>query len=430
MNGEYVVRRERVLDAIHPGVLLASAGTQAGYGSVADPFRQDSDFFYLTGFDEPDAVLVLVSGETRRSVIFLRPRDVERERWEGERLGVERAVERMGLDEAYPISELDSRLPGLFENTARLFYRLGNDRRLDDRVLDAVNAVRAKARQSVWWPSSIVEPSEVTGELRLVKSEGEIRLIQRAADLSAVGHRAVMRAARAGMGEHELEAILLATFRAGGARRAAYPSIVGSGSNATVLHYVANDCALRTGDLVLVDAGCEYQHYAADITRTFPVDGRFSEAQAQIYDLVLAAQVAAIDRVRVGATMEDLHAVAVRVLTEGLVDLGLVVGPVSEAIEDERYKPFYMHRTGHYLGLDVHDVGRYSEQGRPRPLAAGNVVTVEPGIYIPQESDVADEYRGIGVRIEDDVLVSADGPRTLTAAAPKVREDVEQACSR
>jgi Xaa-Pro aminopeptidase len=319
-------------------------------------------------------------------------------------------------------------LPSLLENSERLFYKLGDDRRLDARVLDAIRTVRTHAKRPVWWPTSIIEPGEVVHPLRLVKSLGEIELLQRAADLSAEGHVAVMRAARPGVGEHELEAILLAAFRAGGARRPAYPPIVGSGLNATVLHYVTNDRTLESGELVLVDAGCEYQHYAADITRTFPVDGRFSEPQARIYDLVLDAQLAAIDRARVGASMDDVHLIAVRVLTEGLVRLGLVSGPVGQAVEEERFKPYYMHRTGHYLGLDVHDVGRYCNLGRPRPLEAGNVITVEPGIYVPADADVPSEYRGIGVRIEDDVLVTPDGPRTLTSAVAKRREDVERIC--
>ncbi len=428
MNDEYSVRRERVLDAIHPGVLVVPAGTEAGYGSTSLPFRQDAEFFYLTGFEEPDAVLVLVSGESRRAVLFLRDRDVKRERWDGERLGVERAVDRLGVDEAHPIAALDEQLPGLFENSARLFYRLGDNRRFDERIIDAVRTVRVQARRPVWWPTSIIDAGEVTHALRLVKSAAEIESMQRAAELAAAGHLAAMRAARSGMGEHELEAILLAAFRAGGARRPAYPPIVGSGPNATVLHYVANDRTIERGDLVLVDAGCEYEHYASDVTRTFPADGIFSPAQARIYDLVLAAQVTAIERVQVGRSMDDVHRAAVQVLTEGLVELGLVEGPVGEAIEEERYKPFYMHRTGHYLGLDVHDVGRYNANGKARPLEAGNVITVEPGIYVPPDAEVPAVYRGIGVRIEDDVLVSADGPRVLSVSAPKRREDVERAC--
>ncbi len=428
MNDEYSVRRGHLLEAIHPGVLLVPAGTEARYGTTAGPFRQSSDFYYLTGFEEPDAVLVLTTGETHEAILFLRERDRERERWDGERLGVERAVERLGVDRAYPIGELDARMPELFENQARLFFRLGEDRDLDARVLLAIRAVRTRARRAVWWPTSIVDPGEVVDPLRLVKSETEIRLMQHAADISSAGHMAVMAAAAPDVGEHELEAVLLSTFRGAGARRPAYPPIVGSGPNATVLHYVANDRTLVAGDLVLVDAGCEYEHYAADITRTFPVTGRFSESQARIYDLVLAAQLAAIDRARVGRTMDDVHQVAVRVLTEGLVELGLIAGPVGDAIETERYRSFYMHRTGHYLGLDVHDVGRNSILGKPRALEEGNVITVEPGLYIPANADVPEEYRGIGVRIEDDVAISVDGPIVLTAAAPKLRDDVERAC--
>lgn len=430
MHGEYARRRERVVEAIHPGVLLAAGGSEGAYGAVAEPFRQDSDFYYLTGFEEPDSVLVLVAGEVSRAVLFVRKRDAERERWDGPRLGVERAAEHLGVDVAYPIEELDQRLPELLENQERLYYRLGGDRRLDERVLAAIQSVRARARKPVWWPTHIIEAAEVLAPLRLVKSPAEVSLLRRAAEISAEAHLAVMGAARAGMYEHELEAVLLQTFRARGARRPAYTPIVGSGPNATTLHYVANDRELCAGELVLVDAGCEYQRYAADITRTFPVAGRFTEPQARVYGLVLQAQEAAIAKARPGVTMDDLHLCVVRTLTEGLVELGLVVGPTGEAVEQERYKPFFMHRTGHYLGLDVHDVGRYSLRGRPRPLGAGNVVTVEPGIYIAPDANVPEEYRGIGVRIEDDVLVTENGCEVLTAAVPKALRDVEAACQR
>ena len=427
MENEYLVRRSRVLDSIHPGVMVVPGGLgSAAYGS-SERFRQDSNFHYLTGFGEPDAVLVLSNLESRSVTLFLRDRDPEGERWDGERLGVERAAKVMQIDRAHPIGDLDRVLPDLLERCARLFYQLGRDRRMDDRVLGSIADVRRR-RGRVWWPTTIVESDDILAPMRMVKSDGEIRLLERAAVISAQVHLEVMAGARAGMAEHELEATLLGGFRSRGAQRPAYTPIVASGPNATVLHYVRNDRRIGPDDLVLVDAACEYEHYAADITRTFPVSGRFTAPQAAVYDVVLAGQLAAIDAVRAGATLEDVHQAAVRVLTTGLVDLGLVAGPVDEAIEQERYKPFFMHRTSHHLGLDVHDLVRSHQFGEPRPLEVGNVVTVEPGIYVGPAEEIPEEYRGIGVRIEDDVVVTGDAPRVLTAGAPKRREDLERAC--
>ncbi|MBN2195588.1 MAG: aminopeptidase P N-terminal domain-containing protein [Polyangiaceae bacterium] len=428
MHGEHAARRAAVLAAIHPGVMVVPARREGAYGGVGEPFRQDSDFWYLTGFDEPDAVLVLRSGAERPCVVFVRPRDPERERWYGPRVGVEGAPDALGVDAAFPLAELEAELPKLLENVSRLFFRLGRDRRLDDRVLEAVDRVRARARQGVFSPHAIVDPGTVLGPLRSIKSAAELAEMERAIAITCAAHRAAMQRARAGVSEAEIEAVLLAEFRAGGARRPAYPPIVAGGKNATILHYDRNDGRFEAGDLVLIDAGCEYMHYAADVTRTFPVCGRFTSAQAEIYELVLAAQGAAVQAVRPGVTLDIVHGAAVEVLTRGLVDLGLVQGPVATAIEEERVKPYYMHRTSHFLGLDVHDAGVYSDAEGPCRLKEGMVITVEPGLYFASSGE-AGPFAGIGVRIEDDVLVSSDGALVLTSAAPKSVEAIEAACA-
>jgi len=428
MQAEIAARRAAVLAAIRPGVMVLPARREGAYGGVGEPFRQDSDFLYLTGFDEPDAVLVLRSDTDAPFALFVRPRDPERERWSGPRAGPEGVRERYGADWAGTLSEFDAELPRLLENAPRLFYRLGRDRRFDDRVLDALDRVRARARQGIFAPGSIEDPARVLGPMRAVKSPAELERMRRAAAITCAAHGEAMRLARGGGGEQDLDALLVGAFRAGGARPA-YPPIVAAGASATVLHYDRNDGRLVDGELVLIDAGCEYEHYAADVTRTFPVAGRFTAHQADVYRLVLAAQAAAVRAVRPGVTLEAVHEAAVEVLTAGLVDLGLVEGPAAAAVQAERYKPFYMHRTSHFLGLDVHDAGIYCDASGPRRLEPGMVITVEPGLYFAPES-APEPFRGIGVRVEDDVLVTCDGAEVLTSAAPSSVESVEAACAR
>ncbi len=427
----YRERQARVLEAVHPGALLVfSAPVAIRNNDVEHDYRQDSDFFYLTGFDEPDSVLLLRSTAEPRCVLFVRPRDAERETWDGPRAGVEGAVRDFGANEAFVIADLDAKLAELLTGVPRLFYALGKDAAQDARVLRVINGLRRKTRQALVWPSSIVEPDSVLHEMRLKKSSEELDVMGRGLAITEAGHRELMRVTRPGMYEYELEGLLLRTFRAGGAERPAYSPIVGSGPNATILHHRRNDRRIEDGDLVLVDAGCEYGYYASDITRTYPANGRFSAEQAAVYEIVLAAQEAAIAKVRPGATLDEVHAAAVDVITRGLIELGLIEGPLEAALSETRYKPFYMHRTSHWLGMDVHDVGRYFTDTGPRPLEPGMVLTVEPGIYISTKAEVEPRYRGIGVRIEDDVLVAESGAVVLSCAIPKTVSEVEQACAR
>jgi Xaa-Pro aminopeptidase len=424
---EFKDRRERFCRTMGEGVaLFASTPVAMRNNDVEHDYRQDSDLYYLTGFDEPDSVLVLSTVHPEhRSVLFVRPRDPTREIWDGPRAGVEGAVSRYGVDAAFPIAELATKLPEYLQDVSRLFYRLGRDARFDVRVLRAIDSVRAKARTGVSAPREIIDSGSVVHEMRLRKSASEIEAMLQAADITAKAHQSAMQAARPGRFEYEIEAELLRVFRANGAERAAYGSIVGSGPNATVLHHRRNDRRMEAGDLLLIDAGAEYSYYACDVTRTYPISGRFSQTQRAIYELVLTAQLAAIAAVRVGATLNDVHREALEVLTAGLIRLDIIEGPLSVAIEQERYKPYYMHRTSHWLGMDVHDVGDYFVSKRPRELEAGFVLTIEPGLYIAAGSPCDPAWHGIGVRIEDDVLVTDDGPHVLTAAIPKRVEDVE-----
>jgi Xaa-Pro aminopeptidase len=430
-ESEFKERRERVLAAIHPGVLVISAAPLAiRNNDVEHEYRQDSDFFYLTGFDEPESVLVLNSQGEQRFTMFVRARDPEREVWDGARAGVEGAVGEFGADVAFTIADLASKLPDAIQNTERVFYRLGKNRSFDDTLLAALDRVRGRARLGVTCPSTIVDSATVVHESRLKKSALELAAMQRAVDITRDAHLAAMAGAAPGMFEYEVEAILRGIFRRFGSERPAYSPIVGSGPNATVLHYRRNDRRMQAGDLLLIDAGCEFDYYAADVTRTFPVSGTFTPAQRAIYQLVLDAQLASIEATRAGCTFDDVHARSVEVITRGLCELGIIEGPLDTAISELRYKPYFMHKTSHYLGMDVHDVGAYFIAGKPRPLSAGMVITVEPGIYIAHNAAVPVEYRGIGVRIEDDVLVTEGEPRVLSEAIPKRVDDIERVCSR
>lgn len=428
---EFAERRERFRQAMGRGVaLFASTPVAIRNNDVEHEYRQDSDLFYLCGLDEPDTVLLLTTEHAQhRSVLFVRPRDPERETWDGPRAGVDGAVAQFGADAAFPISELAKRLPEYLQDVDRLLYRIGRDRRFDVRVLDAIDAVRAKARAGITAPREIVDPNPIVHEMRLRKSPAEIETMLRAAEITAEAHARAMQVAGPGRYEYEVEAELLRVFRTHGAERPAYGSIVGSGPNATILHHRRNNRLMEAGDLLLIDAGAEFDYYACDVTRTFPISGQFTEQQRAIYDLVLDSQIAAIDAVRPGATLPGIHQCALEVLVAGLVQLGLIEGPVSDALEKERYKPYYMHRTSHWLGMDVHDVGDYFVAKRPRPLEPGFVLTIEPGLYVAPGSPCDPKWHGIGVRIEDDVLVTSDAPRVLTAAIPKRAADLERLLS-
>ena len=389
------------------------------------PYRYDSYFYYLTGFPEPEAVLVQVAGPKPKSILFCRERDPEREIWDGFRFGPQGACAQFGFDECHVIAELDSVLPQLLADQPALYCHLGADEAWSGRVLRWLDAVRAQARSGVAAPGTILDLHALIDEMRVVKDPHELAVMRRAADITADAHRRAMRATSAGRYEYEIEAELLHEFRSRGAQAPAYTPIVAGGANACVLHYVSNAALLADGDLLLIDAGCELDGYAADLTRTFPVNGRFSAPQRDVYEMVLAAQQSAIAAVTPGAPWNAPHDAAVQVLAEGLIALGLCKGSADKVIESGEYKRFYMHRTGHWLGLDVHDAGDYKNAGEWRPLEPGMVLTVEPGCYIRPGEGVPPELAGIGVRIEDDVLVTTAGSDVLTRAAPKSVADIE-----
>ena len=419
----YAHRRRRLAEAIGAGVaLVPTAPERVRNRDSHYPYRFDSHFYYLTGFTEPEAVLVLVAN---KSILFCRERNAEREIWDGFRYGPEAARERFGFDEAYPIGNLDTEMARLLENQPALYYPMGADPEWDARAIRWLNAVRAKVRAGIAAPERVQDVRAVVDDMRLVKDAHELGVMRRAARIAAQAHRRAMQRTRPGRTEYEIEAELLYEFRRSGAQFPAYSPIVAGGANACVLHYVFNDAPLRDGDLLLIDAGCELDGYASDVTRTYPVNGRFSAAQREVYEIVLAAQRAAIESVRPGAAWNDPHDAAVKVLAQGLIDLRLLAGNLQEVLEKETYKRFYMHRTGHWLGLDVHDAGDYKRQGSWRALAPGMTLTVEPGLYVRAEDDIPERLRNIGIRIEDDVLVSDGGCEVLTAEAPKTVTDVE-----
>ena len=425
-------RRRAAAEAIGAdGVLILPAAAEVIRNrDVHYPFRQDSDFQYLTGFPEPDALVVIApKRKDGEFVLFCRPRDPEREIWDGHRYGVDGAIETFGADQAYPLDELDEKLPKLLADRNRVFYPLGTDADLDLAVMAWLRAVRAKARTGVRAPTELVTSDRVVHEQRLIKTKSEQQTMRRAAAISASAHQGLMEHCQPGMNEQQLEARFLAACAERGARFQAYSPIVGGGDNACVLHYIDNDAELSGGDLVLVDAGCELDGYASDITRTFPVNGRFTAPQRALYALVLSAQEAAIDAVKPGNRWNAPHEAALRVLTRGLLELGLLDGTkkdVPKLIKKEKYKPFYMHRTGHWLGMDVHDVGDYKVDGKWRVLEPGMVLTVEPGLYVASDAKAPKQYRGIGIRIEDDVLVTDTGHEVLSRDAPKEIEDIER----
>ena len=428
-KAEFARRRKNLMGmmdkhtiAIIPGAREVTRSRDTEY-----PFRQNSDLFYLTGFEEPDAVLVLVPGRRQGQVVlFCRERDPDMELWNGYRLGPEGAVAYLGVDDAFPIDDLDEILPGLIEGTQRIYYSMGHDDLFDQRVMGWVNQIRKLVRTGAAPPADFTDLAFLLHEQRLIKSAAEVRVMRKAGEISAAAHVRAMQECQPGRYEYHLEAAIQHTFAEHGARFPAYNSIVGSGENACVLHYTENASKMRAGDLVLIDAGCEYQGYAADITRTFPVSGQFSAEQRAIYDVVLEAQRAAIAKVRPGNTWNQPHDATVRVITRGLVKLGLLRGKERELIKAEAYRDFYMHRAGHWLGLDVHDVGEYRVDGRWRQLEPGMVLTIEPGIYIAADNTkVPKRWRGIGVRIEDDVVVTEQGCDVLTGDVPKRADEIE-----
>ena len=431
---EFKRRRRQLMGMMGTGsvAILPTSMEAVRNRDVHHPFRPDSDFYYLTGFAEPEAVLVLVPGRTHGEyILFCREKDTTKELWDGYRAGLEGAVADFGADDAFPITDLDDILPGLLEERERVFFAMGSDPAFDKRVSDWVSQIRSRARAGVHGPIEFLALDHFLHDMRLYKSRAETTMMRRAARLSAAAHVELMRQCEPGMHEYQLASLFRHHCQMNGADQLAYPSIVGGGNNGCILHYVENSEALQDGDLVLIDAGCELGYYASDITRTFPVNGRFSDPQRALYELVLEAQLAAIDKVRPGNHWNDPHRAAVRVLTKGLLKLGLLRGTLAKALKAESYTRFFMHRTGHWLGMDVHDVGDYKIDGHWRELERGMVLTIEPGLYIPRGSrGVAKKWQGIGIRIEDDVLVTSKGPDVLSRDAPKTVEQIEALMAR
>lgn len=419
-------RRQQLLHRMGTGVAVIPTAPEAIRNRDSHyPYRFDSYFYYLTGFAEPESVLILIAGAQPKSVLFCRDKDLEREIWDGFRYGPEGAREFFGVDEAYSISRLDELAPQLLANQPRLFYALGADTAWDGRVSGWLNQLRAQVRSGVSAPPDVADVRALLDDMRLIKAPEEIDTMRRAASISAAAHRRAMRATRPGAMEYEIEAELLHEFRRHGAQSPAYHSIVAGGANACVLHYVFNNARLQDGDLLLIDAGCELDGYASDITRTFPVNGRFSGPQKDLYELVLAAQTAAITAIRPGAGWNDPHEAALRVLAQGFIDVGLCQGTLDAVLESGDYRRFYMHRTGHWLGLDVHDAGNYKQGDSWLALEPGMVLTVEPGCYVRPADNVPRHFWDIGIRIEDDAVVTAGGCEIITHEVPKTVAEIE-----
>lgn len=426
---EYARRRAALLQQLPANsVALVSAGHLKSRNRDAEyAFRQDSDFYYLAGFNEPDALLLLIPGRSEGEfVLFCPPRDPQMEIWTGYRAGPDGCMRDFGADQAFPLDQLEQQMPRLLDGVHRLYYALGSDEALDARVRGWLNQVRAQARQGAQAPEELVLLDNLLHEQRLFKSAAETAVMRRAAEISAEAHCRAMRLCRPGLYEYQLEAEITGYCMQQGARFQAYSPIVGGGANGCILHYIENDAELQDGDLVLIDAGCELDNYASDITRTFPVNGRFSPQQKALYQLVLDTQLACIEAMQPGVPWNRIHDLSVELLTQGLIELGLLQGERDALIEAGAYRRFYMHRIGHWLGMDVHDVGQYKLDGEWRPLEPGMVMTIEPGLYVaPDDDSVAPEWRGIGIRIEDDVLVTKQGPEVLTGGVPKTIDDIE-----
>ena len=422
-------RREKFLRAIGEGAvaIIPSAPVAVRSNDVDYIYRQDSDFYYLTGFVEPESVAVFAPGHPDGEfALFVPPRDKERETWTGRRAGVEGAMMEYGADKAYVIDEFERVIARYLDKAERLHYPLGHNEKMNERVLRMMKHAQAMRPRTGAGASAIFDPREILHEARLYKETFELDLMRKAAAISAQAHQRAMREARGGMMEWEVEAIIDFTFRKNGAAGPSYPSIVASAGNAAVLHYITNDRQMNTGEFLLIDAGCEYQFYASDVTRTFPIGAKFSALQKSFYELVLAAQMAAIEVIKPGVRFDDPHDAALRILVDGMREFGLVKGSTDEVIANGSYRRYYMHRTSHWLGMDVHDVGLYRQGAQSRVLEPGMMLTVEPGIYIaPDDDDAPEQYRGIGIRIEDDVLVTAEGHEVITHATPKKVSEVE-----
>lgn len=424
----YAARRAAFTQQMSEGVAIFPASPLSVRSNDTEyRYRQDSDFYYLTGFPEPEALCLLSpQHDSEKFILFVRPRDKEKEVWTGRRFGAEGAKELFGADAAYTIDKVDEILPQHLAIAEKVYYWLARDERMNAKILDLINRARMMRPRNGRGPTALIDPGEILHEMRLFKSEGELGLMQRAVTASTAAHQAALTQTRPGMYEYEVEALLEAQFRRHGAAGPAYPSIVASGANATILHYIENSRQMRDGDLLLIDAAAEYENYCSDITRTFPVGSRFSPVQKDVYSLVLTAQKEAIAMVRPGVRFDDVHQRATEILVDGLKQFGLLEGDTKEIIEKGDHRKFYMHRTSHWLGMDVHDVGKYKLGDESRVLEPGMVLTVEPGIYIAEDAEgVVDQFRGIGVRIEDDVLVTAAGHEVLTKAIPKEIEEVE-----
>lgn len=423
----YAERRRHLQTKMQRGIAIVPTAPEVARNADAHyDYRHDSHFYYLGGFPEPEAVLVLVAGEKPQSILFCREKNSEREIWDGFRYGPEAARERFGVDAAYPIAQLDEKLTELMGDQSLLFYPVGADATWDARIIRLREAVKAKARSGIRAPNEIRDVREPLNEMRLFKDAHEQEIMRRAAAISCAAHRRAMRFARPGQHEYEIEAEFLHEFCRHGARHPAYTSIIAGGANACTLHYVGNNARLNDGELLLIDAGCELDGYAADITRTFPVNGKFSAAQKDVYEIVLAAQAAAIAVAKPDNSWNALHEAALRVLAQGFIDLKLCHGSLDSVLETESYKQFYMHRTGHWLGMDVHDVGEYKIGEQWRPLQPGMTLTVEPGCYIRPGDNVPRALWNIGIRIEDDILITANGNEVLTQGAPKTVADIEE----
>ncbi|MDT4329887.1 Xaa-Pro aminopeptidase [Methylomonas sp. MED-D] len=428
-QSEFKKRRSALMKQIGKGniAIIASAPQRTRNRDVHYPFRQDSDFYYLTGFNEAESMAVFIPGrEKGEYILFCREFDEKKALWEGAHAGLEGATQHYEADDSFPIADLDDILPGMLENKGKVYYPMGKDSDLDHKLMEWINNIRKQSRSGVSAPGELVALEHILHEMRLFKSPEELKLMRRAAEVSAKAHVRAMQACQPGLYEYQIEAELIHEFIQDGLRAVAYPSIVAGGKNACVLHYVENKDKLNKGDLLLIDAGVECDHYAADITRTFPVSGKFSEPQRLLYQLVLDAQTAALAEIKPGNPWNKAHDASVETLTRGLVELGLLKGRVKKLIKDEKYKQFYMHRIGHWLGMDVHDVGDYKIKDEWRLLEPGMVLTVEPGLYVPAQCETVDkQWRGIGIRIEDDVLVTKDGHEILTGGVPKRIADIE-----
>lgn len=426
---EFARRRHNLMQTMEQGSIAIVASSQELVRSrdTHFMFRQDSDFHYLCGFPEPNAVLALIPGrEHGEFVLFCNDKDPQQESWHGRRIGPEAACEKYGADDAFPIDDIDEILPGMMEGRHRIYYEMGKNTGLDNQIMSWVNKIRSQVKKGAQPPGEFIDLRHALHDMRLIKSAAEQKLMKQSAEIAADAHKRAMQVCKPGMTELEIEAELHYEFTRQGARFPAYSSIVASGDNACILHYTENQSKLKNGEMLLIDAGAEYQGYASDITRTFPINGKFTPAQKELYNLVLEAQLAAIETVKPGNHWMQPHEAAVDVLTEGMIGLGILEGDKQALIEQEAYKQYYMHKTGHWIGLDVHDVGDYSIDGEPRMLESGMVLTVEPAIYIPKDDDtVAKKYRGTGIRIEDDIVVTSDGHEVLSAGVVKTVEEIE-----